>query len=165
MTDERDLRRVDLKAIFLDSENDAYIMLLRDQLSSHVVPIGVWQPEAASIVVKIQGHSYPRPLSHDLIQHILHSLDGTLELVVISAVRDGVFHATLYVRTAGSDIKKIDARPSDSIALALRTDSPLYITEDVFQQAAIKPPENEQADFEYFVDSEFDLSELRRHFN
>ena len=85
--------------------------------------------------------------------------------MVISDVEDGVFHATLYVRTARNEVKQIDARPSDSIAVALRTNSPLYITEDVFQQAAIKPPENEQADFAYLVDSEFDLSEFRRHFN
>jgi len=165
MTDERDLRRVELKAIFLDSENDTYVILLRDQLSLHVVPIGVWQAEAASIMVKIQGGSYPRPLSHDLIQRILHSLAGTLERVVISTVEDGVFHTTLYIRTARNEVKKIDARPSDSIALALRTDSPVYITEDVFQRAAIKPPAYEQADFDYFVDSEFNLSDFRHYLN
>jgi len=165
MTDNHDLRRVDLKAILLDSENDTYVMLLRDRFSLHVVPIGVWQAEAASIMLKVQGHSYPRPLSHDLIQHILHSLAGTLERVVISAVKDGVFHTTLYVRTARNEIKQIDARPSDSVALALRTDSPVYITEDVFQRAAIKPPANEQADFDYFVDSNLKLSDFRRHFN
>jgi len=82
--------------------------------------------------------------------------------VVISNLKEGTFYATLYVRTPDGEVKEIDARPSDSVALALRTRSPIYIADEVFEQSAIESPFAEEERFHEFVDRELRLSEFRK---
>jgi bifunctional DNase/RNase len=82
--------------------------------------------------------------------------------VVITQIKDGVFYAKLVLRDAQGEVKELDSRPSDAIALALRTRSPIFIADEVFEQAAIESPFAEEEQFEKFVDQELSFAELRR---
>ena len=112
-------------------------------------------------------------MSHDLMKALLEAAGAKLEKVIISDLKENTFYATIYLRTADGKVKEIDARPSDSVALALRTSAPIYISEEVFDQSAIELPSNEEAaarplgdeqrEFEEFVDKELDLAEFKRY--
>ncbi len=156
------MKEAEVKALLVDPMNNAPVILLKDRNSSKAMPIWIGEAEAMSIALELQGQAFPRPLSHDLMKRLLEALGGTLEKVVISSIQEGTFYATLYVRTASGEVKEIDARPSDSVALALRTRSPIYIADEVFEQSAIESPFAEEEKFHEFVDKHLDLAEFRR---
>lgn len=156
------MKEAEVKALLVDPMNNSPVILLKDRNSTKAMPIWIGEAEAMSIALELQGQSFPRPLSHDLMKEILEALGGTLERVVISNLKEGTFYATLYVRTPGGEVKEIDARPSDSVALALRTHSPIYIADEVFEQSAIESPFAEEERFHDFVDRELRLSEFRK---
>ncbi|MGC9529042.1 MAG: bifunctional nuclease family protein [Candidatus Bipolaricaulaceae bacterium] len=159
------MKEAHLKALLVDPENNSLVMLLEDVSSSKAMPILIGKAEAMSIAIELQGQTFPRPLTHDLMKRLLETLGGTLERVVISNVEEGTFYATLYVRTQDEQVVELDARPSDSVALALRTRSPIFIADDVFEKSAIESPftdEDEEKKFEEFVDQDLQLSEFKR---
>ncbi|MCD6129084.1 bifunctional nuclease family protein [Candidatus Bipolaricaulota bacterium] len=156
------MKEAEVKALLVDPINNSPVILLKDRNSSKAMPIWIGEAEAMSIALELQGQTFPRPLSHDLMKRLLEALGGTLERVVISGLKEGTFYATLYVRTSTGEVKEIDARPSDSVALALRTRSPIYIADEVFEQSAIESPFAEEERFHEFVDRELKLSEFRK---
>jgi len=156
------MKEAEVKALLVDPMNNAPVMLLKDRHSTKAMPIWIGEAEAMSIALELQGHKFPRPLSHDLMKELLDAMGGKLERVVISSLKEGTFYATLYVRTAAGQLKEIDARPSDSVALALRTKAPIYIADEVFEQSAIESPFAEEEEFQEFVDRELKFSEIRR---
>jgi hypothetical protein len=156
------MREAEVKALLIDPMSNSPVVLLKDRNSSKAMPIWIGEAEAMSIALELQGQAFPRPLAHDLLKRILEALGGTLERVVISSIQDGTYYATLHVRTVQGEVQEIDARPSDSIALALRTRSPLYIADEVFEQSAIESPFAEEERFREFVDQELRLSEFKR---
>jgi len=115
-----------------------------------------------SIALELQGHPFPRPLAHDLMKQLLETLGGRLEQVAITEVKEGTYYATLNIRAADGSLKELDARPSDSVALALRTHCPIYIADEVFDQSAIESPFAEEEKFHDFVDKEVRLAEFRK---
>ncbi|MGY4707528.1 bifunctional nuclease family protein [Candidatus Bipolaricaulota sp. J31] len=165
------MREAEVKAVLIDPQNGAPVIILRDRHSSKVLPIWIGQAEAISIATVLQKQPFPRPLSHDLMKSLLDAAGAKLEKVVISDLKENTFYATIYLRTADGQVKEIDARPSDSVALALRTSSPIYISEEVFAQSAIElpveeleqSPADEKQKFEEFVDKELNLSEFKRY--
>jgi bifunctional DNase/RNase len=122
--------------IALDAATRSPIILLRDAGERRALPIYVGQDQAKSILGALENHKPPRPLTHDLFVNLLETWDMTLEKIVIHSLQDSTFYAVLIVRQ-GEIRKEIDARPSDAISIALRTDSPIWVMEEVIADASI----------------------------
>ncbi len=129
--------------IALDAVTRSPIVLLRDSDDRRALPIYVGQDQARAIISALEDQVPPRPLTHDLMVNILEEWDMTLERVIIHSLKDNTFYAILTVRQ-GEAKKEIDARPSDAIALALRTGSPIWVMEEVIADASI--PVDQDAD-------------------
>ncbi|MGI9953230.1 bifunctional nuclease family protein [Moorellaceae bacterium AZ2] len=120
---------VKVKQIVLD-QSMSPVVLLVDQEESQVLPIWVGPFEAQAIAMALQGILTPRPMTHDLLRTLCESLGAKVSRVLVQDIRDGTYYAELYLNHEGKEVV-VDARPSDAIALALRTNAPLYISEKV----------------------------------
>jgi len=124
------------------------IVVLKDVASETVMPIWVGIFEANAIAIEIEKMAAPRPMTHDLTRNLIHHLNSQLERVVITELKDDTFFAVLWLRQGDESIS-IDARPSDAVALALRADCPIYVSEQVMQTARLNttgPPEGPTAE-------------------
>jgi uncharacterized protein len=119
------MTEVTLTRLGLDSSSNTYVVILRERDGRRLLPIWIGQPEAESIVLHINGVVRERPLTHDLCKALITSLGGTLERVEITKVENSTYYAELHIATAHGHVV-VDARPSDSIAIALRLGAPLY---------------------------------------
>jgi len=122
--------------IALDATTRSPIVLLRDATERRALPIFIGQDQAKSIIGALENHKPPRPLTHDLFVNFMETWDMVLERIVIHSLQDNTFYAVLVVRQ-GEIKKEIDARPSDAISIALRTDSPIWVMEEVIADASI----------------------------
>jgi len=156
------MREAEVRALLMDPATKSPVILLKDRNSTKAMPIWIAEPEAISIALELQGQRFPRPLPHDLMKGLLTALGATLLQVIITQIKDGVFYAKLVLRDSQGEVKELDSRPSDAIALALRVRAPILIADEVFEQAAIESPFAEEEQFEKFVDQEFSLAEIRR---
>ncbi|UCG35069.1 MAG: bifunctional nuclease family protein [Candidatus Omnitrophota bacterium] len=127
---------VELSRIIVDEEKREQVIVLKECSGSRLLPIVIGMSEAAAIKMHLSGFTPPRPLTHDLMCTFLGTLDTNLERVVIDKLVDSTFHAKLYIKTNNNGTKTIDARPSDSIALAVRTKAPIFVEEEVFDKLA-----------------------------
>ncbi len=152
--------RVRIATITMDSSNSAPVVLLRpvdeegDFVGDRVLPIWIGHPEAMSILLGLQEVPSPRPLTHDLFVGTLRTLGYTLEQVQVTRLDGGTFYAEIVLFGPEGRIG-IDARPSDSMALAVREDCPIYVCEAVMDEAAIVPEpadEDEEEQLERFRD-------------
>jgi bifunctional DNase/RNase len=123
-----------IKGLMIDPITNMPIIILRDQNGQRVLPIWVGVFEANAIALQIENVQTPRPMTHDLLKNILEDLEARVERVVVSALKENTFYAVIHLATGGGDVV-IDARPSDAIALALRTHSPIFVEEAVIQNA------------------------------
>ena len=114
------------------------IVVLKDIQSSRFLPIWIGPFEADAITIELQGAEVPRPLTHDLLRTIVDKLGGEVEHVTITDLRNDTFYAEISLRANGNHLE-IDSRPSDAIALAVRTHVPVYVADQVMEQAAITP--------------------------
>ena len=126
------------------------IVLLKTADGNRFLPIWIGHPEAASILMKLQGQSSPRPLTHYLFTDTLGQLDAQVVRVCVTELRESTFYATITIRQNGSELE-IDSRPSDAIALAVRTDAPIFADEAVIEESAIEF-EGEEVNEEEMVD-------------
>ncbi len=122
--------------IALDAATRIPIVLLKDATERRALPIWITQDMARAILSALENQRPPRPLTHDLMVSFLKTWGMTLERVVIHALQDNTFYAVLTVQQ-GEAKKEIDARPSDAIALALRTDCSIWVLEEVVADASI----------------------------
>jgi len=122
--------------IALDAVTRSPIVLLKDASDRRALPIYISQDQAKAIISALEKQAPPRPLTHDLIVTLLESWNMSLERVIIHSLQDNTFYAILTVRN-GETKKEIDARPSDAISLALRTNSPIWVMEEVVADASI----------------------------
>ncbi|MBD1912205.1 MULTISPECIES: bifunctional nuclease family protein [unclassified Leptolyngbya] len=122
--------------IALEAATRSPIVLLRDASERRQLPIYIAQDQARAIISVLENQTHPRPLTHDLMVNILDELDATLERVVIHSLQESTFFAVMTIRH-GETRKEIDARPSDAIAIALRTRSPIWVMEEVIADASI----------------------------
>jgi bifunctional DNase/RNase len=139
---------VRIRGLTLDPATSMPIIVLKDVASETVMPIWVGIFEANAIAIEIEKVAMPRPMTHDLTRNLMRHLNARLERVVISELNDDTFFATLWLRQ-GDEPLAIDARPSDAIALALRADCPIYVTEEVMQAAKLNttgPAEGQAAE-------------------
>ena len=125
------------------------IVLLKTAEGNRFLPIWIGHPEAAAILMKLQGASTPRPMTHDLVTEILSQLDAQVVRITVTELRENTFFAEITVQQDGSEIQ-IDSRPSDAIALAIRADAPIFAADDVIEESAIEF-EGEDVDEEQIV--------------
>ncbi|MCT0198786.1 bifunctional nuclease family protein [Synechococcus sp. CS-1325] len=142
--------------IALDAASRSPIVLLRDPCGRRQVPIWIDQAQAQNILAGMGGQAPPRPLSHDLMATLMAAAGLTLERVIIHAIEDSTFRAVLKLTTAAGEGREIDCRPSDAIALALRTDAGIWMLEEVVADASIpvdaEADAEDQEDFRRFLD-------------
>ena len=113
------------------------IVLLKTADDDKFLPIWIGNPEAAAILMKLQGASTPRPMTHDLVTDMLGHLDAKVVRIAVTELRDNTFYALITVAVDGSEIE-IDSRPSDAIALAVRADAPIFAADAVIAESAIE---------------------------
>jgi len=123
-----------IKGLMIDPITNMPIVILKNISGESVLPIWVGIFEANAIALQVENITTPRPMTHDLIKTILDDLDATLLKVVICELKDSTFYANIFLKCNGKTVK-IDSRPSDAIALALRTDASIYVEESVVEQA------------------------------
>ncbi|MDX6714789.1 MAG: uncharacterized protein QOH30_1347 [Baekduia sp.] len=126
------------------------IVLLKTVDSNKFLPIWIGHPEAAAILMKLQGATTPRPMTHDLVCDMLNELEVKCTQVAVTELRDNTFFATITLNVAGRDVE-IDSRPSDALAIAVRSGAPIFAAEDVIAESAIEF-EHEVEDTEEVVD-------------
>src|SRR6059058_2727757 len=126
------------------------IVLLKTADGNKFLPIWIGHPEAAAILMKLQGASTPRPMTHDLLNDILGQLDVQVVRITVTELRDNTFYASITIQQDGSEIE-IDSRPSDAIALAVRAEAPIYADDRVIEESAIEF-EGEEVNEEEIVD-------------
>lgn len=107
-----------------------------DDTSGNVLPIWIGSMEASAIAAALDGHGNGRPLTHELANSLVHALGGDVGRVVIDRVEGATFSATVYMRCANGMFTRVDARPSDAIALAIHANAPLFVEDDVFAAAS-----------------------------
>lgn len=122
--------KVDVAGMTVDQRNDSPVVLLYVPTEEKCLPIWIGPAEAASIGLALRGESFARPLTHDLLSMVIDGLDGRVDRVVITDQREGTYYARIFLARE-SEVVAVDARPSDSIALALRTQAPIYLEDAV----------------------------------
>jgi hypothetical protein len=126
------------------------IVLLKAVDTNKFLPIWIGHPEAAAILMKLQGATTPRPMTHDLLYEMLGELDVNCQRVAVTELRENTFYATITLSINGRDVE-IDSRPSDALALAVRAGAPIFAAEEVIAESAIEF-EHEVEDTEEVVD-------------
>ncbi len=125
-----------IRGLMMDPVTNMPIVILKDVNGASVLPIWVGIYEANAIALEIEKVATPRPMTHDLIKNVLLGLETHVNKVVVTELRDDTFYALIWLEKDGQVIS-IDSRPSDALALALRTDCPIYVDEDVLKNSKI----------------------------
>jgi hypothetical protein len=123
-----------IKGLIVDPVTNMPIVILKDLEGEKVLPIWVGIFEANAIALQVENVSTPRPMTHDLLRNVITDLDGRVDRVVVSELRDNTFYAVIHMTVRGEALA-IDARPSDAIALALRTRAPILVSDEVIDNA------------------------------
>jgi bifunctional DNase/RNase len=142
---------VTVEKLGLDSSTNSYVVILREKGGNRLLPIWIGQPEAESIMLQIQGEHPPRPLTHDLCKRLISGLGGSLRRVQITQVKENTYFAELHIQR-GDETIQIDARPSDSIAIALRLESPIFAQDSLLTVVQIE--DAQESEFGETVDLE-----------
>jgi bifunctional DNase/RNase len=125
-----------IRGLMMDPNTNMPIVILKDVASETVLPIWVGIYEANAIFIEIEKLSAARPMTHDLTRNLIRHMNGKLERIVITELKDDTFFAVLWISQDGEPMV-VDARPSDAIALALRADCPIYVAEPVLAMAKL----------------------------
>ena len=128
------VREMKVLGLTVDRESNTPIVVLKDLKSETMLPIVIGRFEASAITAELEQVSFVRPMTHDLIKNLLGHLEARVERVEVCDLRDDTFYAWIYL-TVNSQETRIDARPSDALAIALRTGSPIYVNERVLQKS------------------------------
>ncbi len=146
--------RVTIDTIRISLRSPERAILLKELEQDRQLPIFIHATEAEAIAAELEGYRPPRPLTHDLLKNCISALGGELQYVHINDLRNNIFFAVLHVIRDGREID-IDARPSDSIALAVRARVPIYVADEVMDAAGVYPAvgiDQEQEDLAVFRD-------------
>jgi uncharacterized protein len=161
------MRPVDILGLNVEAANGGPLVLLREHDAPHrVLPISIGAPEAIAIGLALDHEVPPRPLTHDLLATFVHDLDARVDHVEVTELRNGTFHAELTVEGPTGE-RRLDSRPSDAIALALRVDAPVFVSEDVLDEAGailaiVTDEDTVEVDAEPEVDEETIEAEVAR---
>jgi bifunctional DNase/RNase len=135
--EEPEVQEVVIYGVSFDMVGKQPIVLLKTVESNKFLPIWIGHPEAAAILMKLQGASTPRPMTHDLLSDVLGELDVECTRVAVTELRENTFYASISLRVNGRELE-IDSRPSDALALAVRAGAPIYAADDVIAESAIE---------------------------
>jgi len=127
---------MELNRIVIDEKRHDQLIVLKEKKGNRILPIVIGLNEASAIKLKISGFSPPRPLTHDLLYTTIENLEAKIDRVVIDKLEDNTFHAKIILKSGNGDTKVIDARPSDSIALAVRGQVPIFVDDEVIRKSA-----------------------------
>ena len=133
-----------IRGLMVDPSTQQPIVILKDLEGNTVLPIWVGLFEASAIALEVEKASTPRPMTHDLLRNLIQGLNAQVQRVVVSELRNDTFFAVIWLEQQG-EIITIDARPSDALALALRSDCPIFVSEDVLRTAKVIPNPADQA--------------------
>jgi bifunctional DNase/RNase len=128
--------RMSIYGINLDLFSSSPIVILKVEDENRYLPIWIGQPEARSILMKLQNQEFSRPLTHDLAVNLVTELGGSMERVTVTELRDSTFFATISLEINGRTVE-IDSRPSDAIALAVRSGAEIFASDEVIEEAAV----------------------------
>lgn len=137
------MKPVKIERLGLDITTDQAVIILKEVGGSRSLPIWIGHLEASSIAVALEGVQPPRPITHDLMKSFLDLLGAQVKSVTINDLRNETFYALIQVEVDGRTFE-VDSRPSDALALALRTNSPIFVNESVLQQAGVESSEGDQ---------------------
>jgi bifunctional DNase/RNase len=136
---------VEVHQLGIESSSQAYVVILREKGGERILPIWIGQPEAESIAMERNGMKPARPLTHDLCKRLIVGLGATLTRVHITRVKDNTYFAELHLQRGG-EVVQIDARPSDSIALALRCGAPLFADDALLSSMPVEEQGENEGD-------------------
>lgn len=137
--------QVRVQSLGLDQTSKTPVVILQEVEGSRVLPIWIGPAEASAIAMELAGMKFSRPLTHDLFPALIRGLGGTLTRVLITRVQENTYFAEMVIRR-GDEVFTLDARPSDSIAIALRLKAELYTTDDLLSGTAVQFAEAEEGD-------------------
>jgi len=130
----KEIVRMKILGLIFDPNMNNTVIVLLDPEKERVLPIWIGVMEGNAIALGMERVKTPRPMTHDLLKNMLEEFKVVVEKVVVTELREDTFYALIYLRVNGEEVE-IDSRPSDAIALAVRTDAPIYCTEEVLQEA------------------------------
>lgn len=128
--------RMEIRGLLLDPASNVPIVILRDPESQLFLPIWIGPYEANAIAQRMEGIEPPRPMTHDLLKRMVESLGASVEKIIISDLQDNTFFALIQLKHGETHLE-VDARPSDAIALALRTEAPIFVRQAVLDKAKL----------------------------
>jgi bifunctional DNase/RNase len=140
---------LNLVGVRVELPSNQPIVLLRERDGKRYLPIWIGVNEAQAIAIALQGIATPRPMTHDLMKSLLEEVGVNVERIEITELRDGIFYAVVRMSRNG-DRYEVSSRPSDAIALAVRTGVPIFANEDVLTEASIDVPDEEEQEVEKF---------------
>lgn len=136
------MKRVEVASLGLDKSSNTPVVILEEEDGEGVLPIWIGPGEASAIAMKLAGIEFSRPLTHDLMTSVLEGLGSSLVRVLITKVVDNTYYASLVFRQDG-ELVSIDSRPSDSIALALRAEAPIFADQSLLELSSVEIQETE----------------------
>ena len=149
------MQQMQIYGVSFDMVGKQPIVLLKTVDGNRFLPIWIGHPEAAAILMKLQGAQTPRPMTHDLLNDVLEQLEAKCERVSVTELRDNTFYASITLSINGSEVE-VDSRPSDAIALAVRCQAPIFAAEEVIEESSIE--------FEHEVEDQEEVVEKFKDF-
>lgn len=131
--------------VTLDTTANRFVVILRDDIHNRWLPIVVGSSEAQAIALQMESIIPPRPLTHDLMKSLLDSIEARISKIVVSDLRENTYYAVIGVKLNGRSVE-VDARPSDAIALALRSQAPIFVSDEVMRKASVSDKETERGE-------------------
>ena len=125
---------MELNKIVIDEKRHDQLIVLKEKNGERVLPIVIGLAEASAIKLKISGFEPERPLTHDLLHSTIKYLEANVEKIIIDKLEENTFHAKIVLKTSSGQEKIIDARPSDSIALAVRAHAPIFVEDEIIKK-------------------------------
>ncbi len=125
-----------LVRIITNRNSDIQTIILKEKSGNRFLSIGIGNPEVNAIKMQLAGIKPPRPLTHDLLKNTIYSLGYRVKKIIVTKLENSTYYAKIIIISPGKKKKEIDARPSDSIALALRANAPIYASEELLDQVA-----------------------------
>jgi bifunctional DNase/RNase len=150
-----DVQRMIIYGVSFDVVGKQPIVLLKTMDGNRFLPIWIGHPEAAAILIRMQGTQLPRPMTHDLLMSIIDTFEGEVTRITVTELKESTFYAQLTILKDGSEVD-LDSRPSDALALAVRTDAPIFASTELLDENGIE--------FEHEVDDTEEIVESFRSF-
>jgi bifunctional DNase/RNase len=150
-----DVQRMLIYGVSFDVVGKQPIVLLKTVEGNKFLPIWIGHPEAAAILIRLQGTQLPRPMTHDLLMSVIDQCNAQLSKITVTELKDSTFYARLTLLRDGEEID-VDSRPSDALALAVRTEAPIFASTELLEENAIE--------FEHEVDDQEEIVEKFRSF-